>query len=91
MKLNLIVLLKNHQTLISFIIIINTKDVNNLLVKREYERLTAKYDVPVSSIDVTNIKNHKLSILKDALENLKIKQATNIIPMSEVTMSNSHY
>ena len=67
-----------------FIIIINTK--------KEYERLTAKYDVPVLSMDVTNMEEPQIvSLLKDALYEFKISEVRIEVPKWLAMMSNSHW
>ena len=75
-----------------FIIIINTKDVNSSACKKEYERLTAKYDVPVLSMDVTNMEEPQIvSLLKDALYEFKISEVRIEVPKWLAMMSNSHW
>ena len=75
-----------------FIIIINTKDVNSPAFKKEYERLTAKYDVPVLSMDVTNMEEPQIvSLLKDALYEFKISEVRIEVPKWLAMMSNSHW
>ena len=75
-----------------FIIIINTKDVNSPACKKEYERLTAKYDVPVLSMDVTNMEEPQIvSLLKDALYEFKISEVRIEVPKWLAMMSNSHW
>ena len=74
-----------------FIIIIN-KDVNSSACKKEYERLTAKYDVPVLSMDVTNMEEPQIvSLLKDALYEFKISEVRIEVPKWLAMMSNSHW
>ena len=71
-----------------FIIIINTKDVNSSACKKEYERLTAKYDVPVLSMDVTNMEEPQIvSLLKDALYEFKISEVRIEVPKWLAMMS----
>ena len=71
---------------------INTKDVISPACKKEYERLTAKYDVPVLSMDVTNMEEPQIvSLLKDALYEFKISEVRIEVPKWLAMMSNSHW
>ena len=75
-----------------FIVIINTKDVNSSECKREYERLTEKYDVPVLSMDVTNMEEPEIvSLLKDALYEFKISEVRIEVPKLLAMMSSNHW
>ena len=71
---------------------IDTKDVNSSECKREYERLTEKYDVPVLSMDVTNMEEPEIvSLLKDALYEFKISEVRIEVPKWLAMMSSNHW
>ena len=72
--------------------LVNSPDVNSSECKREYERLTEKYDVPVLSMDVTNMEEPEIvSLLKDALYEFKISEVRIEVPKWLAMMSSNHW
>ena len=75
-----------------FIVIVNSKDINSNACKKEVERLSDKYDVPVIAMDVTNMEEPQIvSLLKDALYEFKISEVRIEVPKWLAMMSSNHW
>ena len=75
-----------------FIVIINSRDINSVACRQEYNRLTAKYDVPILTMDVTRMEEPQIvSLLKEALYEFKISEVRIEVPKWLAMLSNNHW